>query len=185
MLLDEKRTKRIVQVSAILTSLAFVGTIFIVMGIVLFGGGSSPERDQVNDLKSRVEDQPNNADLWQQLASAYIGAGDMPEAVDAARTAVKLAPKNFRNVSTLVLALQESGDQSGAIDALQQFTNENRTNSEAFLQLGQAAQVAGRTTIAILAYQRFLQLEPGSARADFVRQQLQTLTKDAQAATTR
>ena len=176
MLLDEKRTKRIVQVVAILTSIAFAGTIFVVMGIVFFGGASSPERDQVNELKGLVEREPRNADAWQQLASAHIAAGDTQEAVEAAERSVALAPDSFRNVSTLVLALQEADDPGGAVDALQEFTNENRTNSEAYLQLGVSAQAIGRTAVARLAFQRYLALEPDSSRADFVREQLQTLS---------
>jgi tetratricopeptide (TPR) repeat protein len=182
-LLDQKRTKRIVQVVAILTSIAFAGTIFVVMGIVLFAGGSSPEREQVEDLQVLVQRQPDDADAWQQLASAHIAAGDQQEAVDAARRSVELEPDSFRNVSTLALALQEAGNQDGAVDALQEFTDRNRDNSEAFLQLGQAAQAIGRVTIARLAFQRFLQLEPDSARAEFVREQLQTLSEPAAAAT--
>jgi tetratricopeptide (TPR) repeat protein len=183
-LLDEKRTKRIVQVVAILTSIAFAGTIFVVMGIVFFGGGSSPERDQVNELKGLVERQPQNADAWQQLASAHIAAGDTQEAVAAAERSVELAPESFRNVSTLVLALQEAGDTGGAVDALEEFTNANRTNSEAFLQLGVSAQAIGRTAVARLAFQRYLELEPDSSRAEFVREQLQTLAGGTPATTT-
>jgi tetratricopeptide (TPR) repeat protein len=178
-LLDEKRTKRIVQVVAILTSIAFAGTIFVVMGIVFFGGASSPERDQVNDLRSLVEREPQNADAWQQLASAHIAAGDTQEAIDAAERSVQLAPDSYRNVSTLVLARQEAGDREGAVDALQRFTNENRTNSEAYLQLGVSAQAIGRTAVARLAFQRYLELEPDSARAEFVREQLQNLSGPA------
>lgn len=176
MLLDEKRTKRTVQVVAILTSIAFVGTIFVVLAIVLFGGGASPERDQVNDIRVQVERAPDNADLWQQLASAHVAAGDTQEAIDAAQRSVELEPDSFRNVSTLVLALQQSGNNDGAVDALQEFTNRNRQNAEAFLQLGQTAQAAGRTTVARLAYQRFLELEPESARAEAVQDLLAQLS---------
>lgn len=179
MLLDEKRTKRVVQVVAILTSIAFVGTIFVVLAIVLFGGGASPERDQVNEIRSLVEDAPDNADLWQQLASAHIAAGDQQEAVDAAERAVELQPDSLRNVSTLTLALQQAGDAEGAVDVLQEFTNRNRDNAEAFLQLGQSAQAVGRTAVARLAYQRFLQLEPESARAESVRELLAQLSGEA------
>lgn len=184
MLLDEKRTKRTVQIVAILTSIAFVGTIFVVLGIVLFGGGASPERDQVNELKSQVRNAPENPDLWQQLASAHVAAGDTEEAVAAAREAVELAPSSFRAVSTLVLALQESGEPEAAVDALQEFTNRNRDNAEAYLQLGQSAQDLGRTAVARLAYQRFLQIEPDGSRSELVKELLNNLTGAAPAATT-
>ncbi|MEQ9092930.1 MAG: hypothetical protein RLN63_02375, partial [Miltoncostaeaceae bacterium] len=51
--------------------------------------------------------------------------------------------------------------------------------AEAFLQLGQAAQGVGRTAVARLAYQRFLDLEPESARAEAVRELLAQLTGQA------
>lgn len=176
MLLDQKRTKRIVQVVAILTSLAFAGTIFVVMGLVFFGGGSSPERDQVNELKELVKDNPDDADAWQQLSSAHIAAGDDAEAIAAGQRSVTLNPASFRNASTLVLAYQEAGDDAGAIRVLSDFTARNPKNADGFLALGQTAQLAGQTATARLAYQRFLTLEPDSPQADSVRQQLASLT---------
>jgi tetratricopeptide (TPR) repeat protein len=178
-LLDQKRTKRIVQVVAILTSIAFAGVIFVVLAVVLLGGGASPERDQVNEQRALVEREPDNADAWQQLASAHIAAGDTQEAIDAAQRSVELAPSSFRNVSTLVLALQEAGQNEAAVDALQRFTAANPENSEAFLQLGVSAAAIGRNQIARLSFQRYLQLEPDSARAEFVQQQIAQLNGTA------
>ena len=175
MLLDQKRTKRIVQVVAILTSLAFAGTIFVVMGLVFFGGGSSPERDQVNELKELVKDNPDDGDAWQQLASAHIAAGDKAEAVAAGIRSIELEPTSFRNASTLVLAFEEAGDPAGAIKVLSDFTKRNPKNTDGFLALGQTAQQAGQTDIARLAYQRFLKLEPDGTQADLVRDQLALL----------
>lgn len=176
MLLDQKRTKRIVQVVAILTSLAFAGTIFVVMGLVFFGGGSSPERDQVNELKELVKDNPDDADAWQQLASAHISAGDKEDAITAAQRAVELQPAVFRNASTLSQAYTEAGDTDGAIRALSDFTESNPKNPDGFLALGQTAEQAGRVAIARLAYQQFLKLEPESVQADMVRNLLAQLT---------
>lgn len=162
--------------AAILTSIAFAGTIFVVMGLIFFGGGSSPERDQINELKGIVDDQPENPDAWQQLASAYLAAEENAEAVAAAIRSVELAPTSYRNISTLALAMQSAGNPEGAVDALQRFTARNPKNAEAFLQLGQSAAQIGRTNVARLAYQRFLQLEPESTQAEFVQAQLAELT---------
>lgn len=167
------------QVAAIATSIAFAGTIFVVMGLIFFGGGSSPEQDQINELKGIVQDQPENPDAWQQLASAYIAAEDHDEAVAAALRSVELAPSSYRNASTLALAMQSAGNPEGAVDALQRFTARNPKNAEAFLQLGQAAAQIGRTNVARLAYQRFLQLEPNSTQAEFVQAQLAELSGTA------
>lgn len=182
MLLDQKRTKRIVQVAAIVTSIAFAGTIFVVMGLIFFGGGNSPEQDQINELKGIVDDRPQDPDAWQQLASAYIAGEQHQEAVAAAIRSVDLAPKSYRNVSTLALALQSAGNPQGAVDALEDFTARNPKNAEAFLQLGQSAAQIGRTNVARLAYQRFLELEPNSTQAEFVQAQLAELTGSPAAA---
>lgn len=175
MLLDQKRTKRIVQVVAILTSIAFAGTIFVVMGLVLFGGGSSPEREVVDEAKSLVERQPDQADSWDQLASAHLAAEEYEEALVAARRAVELAPDSYRTLGTLVLVLNETGRSDEAIDALEDFTRRHPDHVDAFLQLGTQAQDANRNNVARLAYIAFLRLEPDSSRAETVRQLLEQL----------
>ena len=70
-LLDQKRTRRMVQVIAILTSLAFAGVIFVVLGLIFFGGGGSTVADhELSDARALVEERPNDADAWERLASA-------------------------------------------------------------------------------------------------------------------
>ena len=81
MLLDQKRTRRTVQVVAILTSLAFGGVIIVVLGLIFFGGGgTSPTEQVLDDAKARVQEQPNNPDAWEELASAYSGDDQPAEA---------------------------------------------------------------------------------------------------------
>jgi tetratricopeptide (TPR) repeat protein len=178
-LLDQKRTRRTVQIVAILTSLAFAGVIFVVLGLVLFGGGETSLADQqLDDARARVEAQPRNPDAYEELASAYAGTEDYDQAVDAARRAVELAPRDFGHLQTL-LALQlrpEVNQIDQAIAVLQEFTERVPRSSEAFLQLGQLAEQDGRNALAGLAYQRFLQLAPDDPNAGEVRQRLQELS---------
>jgi cytochrome c-type biogenesis protein CcmH/NrfG len=175
-LLDQKRTRRLVQVIAILTSLAFGGVIIVVLGLIFFGGGgTSPAEQVLDDAKTRVQEQPNNPDAWEELASAYSGNDQPAEAIDAAEKAVALAPRNLRRVQTLVALQVRASRQPEAVATLQGYTERNPGNAEAFLQLGQIAEQAGRTDLARLAYQRFLQLEPDDRLADEVRARLQEL----------
>jgi cytochrome c-type biogenesis protein CcmH/NrfG len=175
-LLDQKRTRRTVQVVAILTSLAFGGVIIVVLGLIFFGGGgASPAEQVLDDAKARVEAQPNNPDAWEELASAYSGNEQPAEAIDAAEKAVELAPNQLRRIQTLVSLQIRGGDNAAAVTTLQTFTQDNPQNAEAFLQLGQIAQQAGRTDLARLAYQRFLQLAPDDRLAEDVRAQLEEL----------
>lgn len=176
MLLDQKRTRRTVQVVAILTSLAFGGVIIVVLGLIFFGGGGPSATEQVLDeAKARVEREPRNPDAWEELASAYSGNEQPAEAVDAAERAVSLAPRDFRRIQTLVALKVRGSDTAGAIATLQTFTQDNPRESEAFLQLGQLAENAGRTDLARLSYQRFLQLEPDDRLAREVRERLAEL----------
>ncbi len=175
MLLDQKRTKRTVQIVAILTSIAFAGVIFVVLGLILFGGGESPEEVAVADARERVEASPRDADEWAGLASAHLGAEQYDEAIAAAERAVELAPSDIRIVQTLVTVQTEAGRNDAAIETLQGFTSRNPRNAEAFLQLGQMAQAAGRTQLARLSYQTFLRLAPDHSLAESVREALDGL----------
>jgi tetratricopeptide (TPR) repeat protein len=176
MLLDQKRTKRTVQVVAILTSLAFGGVIIVVLGLIFFGGGgTSPAEQVLDDAKGRVQEQPNNPDAWEELASAYSGNDQPAEAIDAAVKAVSLAPRDLRRLQTLVALEVRASEQGGAVETLQGFTERNPRNAEAFLQLGQLAEQAGRTDLARLSYQRFLQLAPDDRLAEEVKARLQEL----------
>jgi len=175
-LLDQKRTRRLVQVVAILTSLAFGGVIIVVMGLIFFGGGGTSAAEQaLDDAKSRVQEQPSNPDAWEELASAYSGNDQPTEAIAAARKAVALAPRDLRRIQTLVALQVRGSDQAAAVQTLQGFTERNPKNAEAFLQLGQLAEQAGRTDLARLSYQRFLQLQPDDRLADEVKARLQQL----------
>jgi Tfp pilus assembly protein PilF len=172
-LLDQKRTRRTVQVVAILTSLAFGGVIIVVLGLIFFGGGgTSPAEQVLDDAKARVEQQPNNPDAWEELASAYSGNDQPDQAIAAAEKAVALAPRDLRRIQTLVSLQIRGNDQAAAVATLQGFTQRNPKNAEAFLQLGQIAEQAGRTDLARLSYQRFLQLAPDDRLAEEVRTRL-------------
>ena len=74
----------------------------------------------------------------------------------------------------MAILIQE-GRRGEAITALQEFTARNPKEPDAFLQLGQLAQQAGRTPLARLSYQAYLRLNPQGATPDSVRQALKDL----------
>jgi len=184
-LLDQKRTRRTVQVVAILTSLAFAGVIFVVLGLIFFGGGGKSAEDQVlDDAMARVQEQPNNPEAYEELASAYAAKNQYPQAIDAAEQAVALQPNDLERVQTLVSLQLQAGDSAGAVNTLQEYTAKNPRDAEAFLQLGQQAEQAGRTQLALLAYQTFLRLEPDDPNVQAVRARIQQLSSGAGTGTT-
>jgi cytochrome c-type biogenesis protein CcmH/NrfG len=175
MLLDQKRTKRTVQIVAILTSLAFAGVIFVVLGLIVFGGGSSPQGDLLDDARAQVERNPNSAAAYDDLAAAYAANERLTEAVDAAEKAVELEPASYQRIQTLISIQIRAGQTGSAITTLQDFTRDNSEHAEAFLQLGQLADQSGRTDLAGLAYQRFVTLAPDDPTAEDVRNRLADL----------
>lgn len=172
MLLDQKRTKRIVQVVAVLTSLAFAGVIFIVLGLVVFGGGSSAESTLLGDARARVEQQPRDPAAWDALASAYLVNDQPREALAAARKAVTLAPDDLDRSISLATYAQQAGDPAASVAALQDYTRAHPQDAQGFFQLGQFAERAGRAPLAALAYQTFLRLSPTDPDAAAVRKRL-------------
>jgi cytochrome c-type biogenesis protein CcmH/NrfG len=176
-LLDQKRTRRMVQITAILTSLAFAGVIFVVLGLVFFGGGGSTVADQqLSDAQALVKEQPTSADAWEQLASAQVGKEQFDEAIVAQRRALELDPDNLSRTRSMVAIQSQKGDAAGAITTLQAYTAKHPESAEAFLDLAQLAETSSKTTLARLSYQAFLRLAPNNPNADAIRAKLKTLT---------
>jgi tetratricopeptide (TPR) repeat protein len=180
-LLDQKRTKRMVQIVAVITTIAFIGLVPVVIlasiGVGPFGGGdNSAEAELIAEAQSRVDDNPQDPDAWSDLASAYQLDENYPEAIAAAEQAVKLAPNDYDQVQVLVGVYIAAGQNEPALESLQTYTGRKNPDPEAFLELGSRAEQLGRTDLARLSYQRFLQLAPDDPSAPAVKERLQTLS---------
>jgi cytochrome c-type biogenesis protein CcmH/NrfG len=185
-LLDQKRTKRMVQVVSVLTAIAFCGIGVLVIGIIFFGNTSSTSGagQLVKDARALVDKSPRDADAWAQLAGAYDSDAKPGEAVKAAAQAVKLEPNDFSRVQQLVGLQQRAGLTDDAVTALQAYTQRKPQDADGFLLLGRFSQDAGKNVLARLAYQRFLALDPENLNAPTVRQQLKALTSSPQVTST-
>ncbi len=165
-----------VQVVAILTSLAFGGVILVVLGLIFFGGGSASVADQaLSDAKSLVKEQPRSADAWEQLASAYAGTEQFGQAVAAQRRAIALDPDSLSRTRSMVAIQSQAGDTAGAIVTLQAYTTRHPETADAFLDLAQLAESAGKTALARLSYQAFLRLAPDDSNAAAIKAKIKTL----------
>ena len=166
-----------VQVVAVLTSIAFVGVIFVVLFAIVLGGGSGGggHGDLVGPAEDRVEAQPNNPAAWDALAAAFVAEGELDEALPAAEMAAELAPGNINRLSTVIQIQLQTGDVDGAVASVESFTAKNPRNAEGFLLLGRLAAQVGQTAKARLAYQTFLRLAPDDQNAAAVRQAIQQL----------
>ncbi len=166
-----------VQVVAVFTAIAFAGVAFIVLAFVALGGGDNTQGPGSNsalvaEAQEEVDANPQDADAWEDLALAQATDGNFAEALASGEKAAELDPGDFRRVETLVSLHTQNGNPDGAISALETYTQDNPDNPDAFLQLGNLAQRAGRDTLARLSFERFLVLAPDDRNADGVRQQI-------------
>ena len=172
-----------VQVVAVITSIAFVGVIFVVLGLVLLGGGGDATHGAAGELIEEAQDaidaNPNDAEAWEDLAQAYSADGNNEEAIVAAEKAVELAPDDLRRAQTLVALHVQENDNEAAIEVLSEFTRANPENADGFFRLGTLADQGGRTDLARLAYQRYITLNPDDPTTDQIRSRLEELEADA------
>ena len=168
-----------VQVVAVFTAIAFAGVAFIVLAFVALGGGENSHAGSnaalVTEAQEAVDANPQDPDAWEDLALAQATEGNFVEALASGEKAAELDPGDFRRVETLVSLHSQNGNPEGAISALEAYTQDNPENPDAFLQLGNLAQRAGRDTLARLSFERFLVLAPDDRNADSVRQQIQNI----------
>ena len=178
MLLDQKRTKRIVQIVSVFAAIAFAGGGVLAIVFIFFGGGGSPSSGAgqlVKDARALVDDSPRDADAWATLAAAYDSDNQPGPAIEAAGRAVALEPGEFSRTQQLVGLQQRAGRVDDAVAALQTYTQRAPKDPDGFLLLGRFANDSGKTVLARLAYQTFLRLDPENALAPSVRQQLRQL----------
>lgn len=169
-----------VQIVAVITTIAFIGLVPVIIltsiGIGPFAGdGNSAQADLIAEAQDRVDATPKDPDAWEDLAAAYAADQDFEQAIEAAQMAVDLDKGAWDRVQNLVSIEIAAGQNAEAITALQSYTTRDGANAEAFLQLGQLAEQAGRVDLARLSYQRFLMLEPDDPSAPAVQDRLDQL----------
>jgi tetratricopeptide (TPR) repeat protein len=167
------------------------------------GGGSSAASavEQINKdiakFKAQTTADPGNVDAWLGLAQNYLyranqqqqGSAaeqtDLNAAVAAYRQADRVLRKDkgaaakqrrldtLEQLATVYLSLQDYG---GALSIYQKITGLQPKDAQSFLNLGEIAVQAGDKATAMLAFTRFLQLDPASPDAAAVKEWLNQAT---------
>ena len=104
--------------------------------------------------------QPHDLDLWNMLGIALKRQGRFEEALDALKTARKVAPKDFAplvNLGNLYLDLKRGGD---AVDAYRHLTRLQPKKAEFQRLLGNAYVMAGELKKASAQFDLALRLDP-------------------------
>jgi predicted Zn-dependent protease len=177
MLLDQRKTRRMAQIAAIIAAVAFCGIIFIVVGVLVFQGGSTPEGDAVKIAQEETRARPNDPVAWDELANALVNVQNYPEAVKAAQKAMDLRPRDANRLGNLVTIMGQAGQNPQAFTLLERFTAKNPNNAQGFLLLGDMAERLSKKNVAQLAYVTFLRLAPESSLAPAVQQRLIELSR--------
>jgi Flp pilus assembly protein TadD len=155
-LLDQKRTKRMVKIVSIICAVAFVGVLPVVLGLVVFGGGSSHGNDQlIEEAEARVEAAPTDIQALVDLAAQYRASGRDQDATTTIQRAIAVGPADGEDLQALVSGL--SGNAGQQLQVLETYTKANPNDAEAFFTYGQTAEAAGQLLTARLAYQRAAQ----------------------------
>jgi len=150
---------------------------------------------EVASAKTATAAAPTDATAWTRLAEAYLTRagtqtsqdlrdGDLASAAKAYKKADKLLAEqkgpgvkaqrlDILNQMATVYAELNEGDAS--VRAMEEITALTPKDAQAFLNLGLTARNAGDTSTALLAFSKFLQLDPKSPYAQDVKDAIAAL----------
>lgn len=192
MLLDRKKINRLTRWAAIILAIVFL------LSFVLLGVGSSSAGnvfsgcDGSNEITSQSSFQdreeyymeqlqlnPQDDVVMLQLAALY-GDDSIARYQDAINWFNKYLELNPEDVDTRLriasIYIFDLGEAQSAVAVLTEATQLEPDNADAFLQLGLAQRESGQNQAAILSLSRYLELSPGSANADDIRKEIETLS---------
>ncbi len=160
MLLDQKRTKRMVKIVSTICAVAFVGVLPIVLIVIIFNGGGSDNQndDLVKAAEQRVEKNPNDLDALVELASLYRSSGKPTEATATVAKAVAIGPKDKDELNSLIGVLAD--DQGQALKVAEKYTKDKPKDPEGWFAYAIQSERAQQILTARLAFQRTIQLAP-------------------------
>lgn len=204
MLLDRKRINRWAKWVALGLALVF-GLSFVFMGVgtgvnvdwneiwnfvagrdgTVNTGSAGPE-DRIKTYEATLAADPNNVEALVGIATEYSSLDQPLKAAEYLEKAAAVAPDNFDIFMRLagIYMSPDSRDYQAAVRVLNQATSLDSNDAQAFLQLGAAQRGAGNVSAAILAWNRYLQLEPEGDMADTVRAELAVMSTTTTGATT-
>ncbi len=196
MLLDRKKVKFWQRI--IFGGMAFLMAAFLVVGYsgalssCQRGGGIGADPieqldDEIAALEQQLRADETDAALWGELGDTLMSRGNAQQDLEAREADWRKAVIAYERQATL-LEEQEAAkaarrealetladvyltlqDYEMAVNVYGQLTSLAPKEAEYFLIMGEIAASIGDTDRALLAYTRYLQLEPDSADAEFVK----------------
>lgn len=129
-------------------------------------------------LEQAIGVDPGLKDVYLRLAKLYIRSAKVSEEASAA------AGQQGDDITQGVYASAARDDYKDAARVLNKATSVDPEDSEVYLYLGIAQRGAGNKGEAILAWQKYLQLDPNGDQASVIREALEELTATTTTAST-
>ncbi|MDH3745580.1 MAG: tetratricopeptide repeat protein [Acidobacteriota bacterium] len=152
----------------------------IVLGQMYLGQGQAAEA--IEALTQTLELRPDSAMVVSLLAQALDATGDSAAAESRLREFLDRAPSYLRGRLALAELLNQKGDHAGAASVLSAAPSSNRGSIELERTLAVELFRAGELDSALAATESWLEAEPGSAGAGYLRSTiLSALGRDTEA----
>jgi tetratricopeptide (TPR) repeat protein len=202
LLLDRKRIKKWGKWVALALAIVFALS-FLFMGVgyggvgfdlsALFRGGDTnttkplTNEDKLNSLLQTLQADQNDtttmlaiATLYEEMYRSGEGEGNdyLVKAAAFIENAIDVDPAlkdAYIRLANLYLS-KDFNNSEAAVAVLNKAASADPTNPEVFLKLGIAQQSLGNKEAAVLAWQKYLELDPNGSMANVVKEQLETLT---------
>jgi cytochrome c-type biogenesis protein CcmH/NrfG len=202
LLLDRKRIRRWTKWIALFLAIAFGGG-FLFLGVGYGGAGfnisdafscanentastaDTPEA-RIAAFEQRLQEDPNDVEALLGLATIYQNDGQLTVAAAYLEQVIVIDPSQkdvYMRLANIYLN-NDVLDYESAKTVLIKLTSLDPDNPDVYLKLGIAQRELGETEAAILAWQKYLQLDPNGDMADVVRGQIEALSKKPTTTTT-
>ncbi|HRQ10715.1 MAG TPA: tetratricopeptide repeat protein [Trueperaceae bacterium] len=136
------------------------------LGVTLLEGGQT--RESIEPLRTAQKLDPNRAEVYLALATAYDQVSSSTDALSSAREAIsRLSDPKLVTDARLIAgrALYRTGDYAAASAELQAVLADRPNDAQVQLWAGLAAYQQGDYAAAVRNFERAVQLDPGSTEA--------------------
>jgi len=148
------------------------------------GGAGSPQgampgqiMQMVASYKAVLAKNPNDLEANIGLGNLEFDSGQWSKAIDAYTRALKVDPKNADVRVDRAVAYHSTGANDVAKVELTRVTKEHPDHKNAWLNLGVVASQLGERSLALQAWQRYLELAPSGEHAAAIRQEIENLKR--------
>lgn len=154
---------------------------------------------QIDELEADLSADPKSGDIMKRLADAYASRGnlylddeaDKREAdyeralelyagfLDMKQAAGATKAARLAAIEAMIKVSQRLEDPIGVLAGFNRVVDEEPDVADNWIDLALAAEAAGKPGTAILAYEKYLVLEPDAPNADAVKEKIKTLKAQA------